>query len=108
MDETWVRPFPSDTIPRDAYALTVAAILTTSQGMKFKGFVAVDTADGFQVSGFGMPFPQYKFVPINPSEADRVSFAKLIEATPNEVSPANYQVRVALEGERAPRKGAIV
>ncbi len=107
MDETWVRPTKAVEIPKGVYALTVAAHIIAANGMKFKGFVAVDTADAFEVSGFGVPFPQYCFVPAVASGADKATFGATVGVAPDLAFPVRYQVCVPFAGEPLLRQGQI-
>lgn len=106
-DETWIKPLNATEIPKEAYALSVAAILTTANGAEFKGFVAVDTVEGFDVSGFALPFPRYCFVTASASDAEKAAFARIVGATSTSPFPVHYRVCAMVEGEQTLRTGQI-
>jgi hypothetical protein len=64
MDETWVRPVNSTTVPRRSYC-HVAADFSTPEGKKFFGFVTVSTLEGIPevYQGVILYNRKYLFVP---------------------------------------------
>ncbi|KAF0174005.1 MAG: hypothetical protein IV086_06075 [Hyphomonadaceae bacterium] len=107
MDETWIRPVNAAEIPKGAYALTVAVRVVTANGTELKGFIAIDTAGAFEVSGLGVSSPQYCFIPIAVTAADKAAFCAIVSVAPEVAFPIRYQLCVALEGEAMLREGQI-
>jgi hypothetical protein len=107
MDETWIRPVNARQLENDAYGLTVAAEFATANGLRLNGFVGVDTADGFEVAGFGLPSPNYLWVMTPVSHADKESIATIAGASLEAVFPISFRLGVCLAGERFPREGRI-
>src|SRR5688572_20988439 len=63
-DETWIRPVPANSVPRNAHSLSVAADFVTSSGKVLPGIIGVTTVDGLEFGhGALLVEGDYLFVP---------------------------------------------
>ncbi len=108
-DETWVRPVQTEHVPDTAYSLSVAATLTTPEGVAYAGIVGVNTADGFEtVHAAVLTEDNYVFIPW-PGMAGASKFAqdaaKELRLRSEQLFPLAFRLVVTIQGESLPREG---
>jgi len=102
-DETWVRPVNSKIVPQGEYSLSVSASFTTASGVPIKGFVAISTNEGVEVSGGALLFNgQYLFVPSADfweANAEYANLATALGLSQSEAFPLRFTLAVPIEGQ---------
>ena len=118
-DETWVRPLPRKTVPKEAYSLQVRAEFTTPLGKIINGFMDVCTANRkIEIRNGVMVEPEYLFIPQLSREKaisknaiwcieERDNILKTLDCDEAEVFPLKYSLKVKITGERNFRQGII-
>lgn len=108
MDETWVRPVASSTVPLGACALSVSCNFKGPTGRDFEGFVILSTympqasPDGAVLLYGG----RYFYLSLG-SDAGRRHSADFLGVPIDEVFPLSYAVRVHVDGELEMRRGIL-
>jgi len=110
-DETWVRPLICQSIPSDAYSLSVRANFKAPTGQEFIGIVSVSTSAEFEtVHAAILTHDDYIFIPWPSYPEARQSAAEAasqLSIAVNDLFPLHFELALPVEGENTPRTGTF-